>query len=83
MFGLLYEVRKYKTLSIGFPFFILLCIPVRLYLLPRIFNEDELTLLDGTPEEIESWLLKSDRSQRNEKQCWIQAAYESEWFEVA
>lgn len=60
MFGLLYGVKNYKTISIGFPLFILLCIPVRLYVLPKIFTEDELTLLDGTPEEIESWLLKND-----------------------
>lgn len=56
MFFLLYFVKNYKAISIGFPLFILLCIPVRLYLLPKIFNEDELTLLDGTPEEIEKWI---------------------------
>jgi hypothetical protein len=43
MFGLLYGVQNNKTISIGFPVFILLCIPVRWYLLPRIFDEDELT----------------------------------------
>jgi hypothetical protein len=66
MFGLLYGVKEYKTISIGFPLFILLCIPVRLYLLPKIFTEDELTLLDGTPEEIEKWLFKQD-PEGNEK----------------
>jgi hypothetical protein len=60
MFLLLYGVKEYKTISIGFPLFILLCIPVRLYLLPRIFTKDELTLLDGTPEEIEKWIFKQD-----------------------
>jgi hypothetical protein len=66
MFGLLYGVKNYKPISIGFPLFILLCIPVRLYLLPKIFEEDELTLLDGTPEEIEKWLFKQD-PEGNEK----------------
>eukprot|EP00980_Cylindrotheca_fusiformis_P010491 scaffold2325_cov126-Cylindrotheca_fusiformis.AAC.1 len=60
MFALLYAVKNYKTISIGFPLFILLCIPVRLYLLPKIFTKDELTLLDGTPEEIEKWMFKND-----------------------
>jgi len=56
-FVLLYAVKNYKKISISFPLFILLCIPVRIYLLPKIFSEDELTLLDGTPEEIEDWIL--------------------------
>jgi hypothetical protein len=37
-----------------------------LYLLPKISDEDELTLLDGTPEEIEKWLFKQD-SEGSEK----------------
>lgn len=57
-FFLLYAVKNYKKISIAFPLFILLCIPVRIYLLPKIFSEDELTLLDGTPEEIEEWILQ-------------------------
>jgi len=60
MFALLYAVKNYKAISIGFPLFILLCIPVRLYVLPKIFDHDELTLLDGTPEEIEKWLQDDD-----------------------
>lgn len=60
MFALLYAVKNVKAISIGFPLFILLCIPVRLYLLPKIFDQDELTLLDGTPEQIEKWVRASD-----------------------
>ena len=56
-FALLYVVKNFKVISIAFPLFILLCIPVRLYLLPKVFTDDELTLLDGTPEEIEDWIL--------------------------
>jgi hypothetical protein len=56
-FVLLYAVKNYKKISISFPLFILLCIPVRIYLLPKIFSDDELTLLDGSPEEIEEWIL--------------------------
>ena len=57
-FALLYVVKSMKTIAIAFPIMILLCIPVRMYLLPKIFSEDELTLLDGSPEEIEEWILK-------------------------
>ena len=56
-FILLYLVKSFKTIAIAFPIMILLCIPVRMYLLPKIFSEDELTLLDGSPEEIEEWIL--------------------------
>ena len=37
-------------------FFILLCIPARIYLLPRIFEEFELTVLDGSPEEVQQFV---------------------------
>lgn len=56
-FALLYAVKSFKTIAIAFPVMILLCIPVRIFLLPKIFSEDELTLLDGSPEEIEAWIL--------------------------
>jgi len=59
-FVLLYVVKNWKKISIAFPLFILLCIPVRIYLLPKIFNDDELILLDGSPEEIEEWILFND-----------------------
>ena len=59
-FALLYVVKNFKMISIAFPLFILLCIPVRIYLLPKIFTDDELTLLDGSPEEIEDWILVNE-----------------------
>lgn len=51
-FGALYMVKTIKTIAIAFPFFILLCIPARIYLLPKIFEPFELTLLDGSPEQV-------------------------------
>ncbi|KAL3905711.1 MAG: hypothetical protein SGARI_004329 [Bacillariaceae sp.] len=53
---MLYTVKTIKTIAIAFPFFILLCIPARLYLLPRIFYGYELVVLDGSPEEVESFV---------------------------
>ena len=55
-FGLLYMVKTIKTIAIAFPFFILLCIPVRIYLLPRIFAPFELIVLDGSPEEVDQFV---------------------------
>ena len=51
-FMVLYVVKTIKTIAIAFPFFILLCIPARLYLLPAIFEAYELTVLDGSPEQV-------------------------------
>ena len=56
-FAMLYFVKSYKKIAIAFPVMILLCIPVRIYLLPKIFSDDELVLLDGSPEDIETWIL--------------------------
>ena len=55
-FAALYMVKTIKTIAIAFPFFILLCIPARLYLLPRIFEPYELTVLDGSPEKVERFV---------------------------
>ena len=57
-FIMLYIVKNVKAIAIAFPVMILLCIPARIYLLPRIFTDDELTLLDGAPEAIEAWVVR-------------------------
>lgn len=59
-FAIVCIVREIKSISIAFPVMVLLCIPARLYLHPKLFSEDELILMDGSPEEIENWLLKND-----------------------
>ena len=40
----------------------LLCIPARLYLLPRFFEGWELVLLDGEDEKIEEWVAAKEAS---------------------
>ena len=55
-FAALYAVKTIKTIAIAFPFFILLSIPARIYLLPRIFESHELIVLDGSPEEVENFV---------------------------
>ena len=46
-FALLYVVKSIKVIAITFPVLIAACIPVRLYLLPKIFTKEELILIDG------------------------------------
>lgn len=55
-FAALYAVKTIKVIAIAFPFFILLCIPARTHLLPRIFEAWELIVLDGSPEEVEQFV---------------------------
>lgn len=40
-------------MAIAFPVIIKLCIPVRLWILPKFFSKEELALLDGEDEEID------------------------------
>ena len=64
-FVLLYIVKNAKPIAIAFPVMILLCIPVRIYLLPKIFTTEELILLDGAPEAIEGWILEQLEAKKN------------------
>lgn len=60
LFVSLYLVKAIKTIAIAFPVVIALCIPIRLYLLPKIFTPDELVLLDGDDKDIKNCLSKGD-----------------------
>ena len=51
LFALLYVVKTIKSIAIGFPLIIAACIPIRIYLLPKMFDADVLTLLDGDDDE--------------------------------
>mmetsp|Transcript_18899 Transcript_18899/g.21086 ORF Transcript_18899/g.21086 Transcript_18899/m.21086 type:complete len:714 (+) Transcript_18899:99-2240(+) len=64
-FAALYSVKTIKKIAIVFPFFILLCIPARMYLLPRIFEAFELVTLDGSPEEVEEFLAEKAKEEDN------------------
>lgn len=52
-FGLVFIVQNFKQISIVFPLMTLLCIPGRLYVLPRFLEGWELQLLDGDNDEID------------------------------
>ncbi|KAG7339203.1 HCO3- transporter family protein [Nitzschia inconspicua] len=64
-FGLVFFVQNYKKIAIAFPLMTLLCIPARLYLLPRIFENWELCVLDDEDDIIEEWVTAKEESIRN------------------
>ena len=55
-FGAVFAIQNIEAAKIGFPFMTFLCIPGRMFLLPRFLEGWELCLLDGEDEEIEEWL---------------------------
>mmetsp|Transcript_41350 Transcript_41350/g.125152 ORF Transcript_41350/g.125152 Transcript_41350/m.125152 type:complete len:734 (-) Transcript_41350:332-2533(-) len=60
LFVTLYVVKAIKSIAIVFPIIIALCIPIRLYVLPKLFTADELALLDGDDKEISECLSKDE-----------------------
>jgi hypothetical protein len=64
-FGLIFFVQNYKVIAIAFPLMTLLCIPARLYFLPKFFENWELCLLDDEDEIIEQWIEAKEESIRN------------------
>jgi len=60
-------VQNTKSIAIIFPFMTLLCIPGRLYLLPKFFEGWELLLLDGENEMIEDWIALKEGTVRTVK----------------
>lgn len=63
-FGMVFFVQNFKPIAIAFPLMTFLCIPTRLFLLPKFFEGWELLLLDGTDKKIEEWIeLKEDIKQ--------------------
>merc|ERR1712242_523040 len=53
LFGTMYAV---KSIAISFPIVIALCIPIRSFVLPKIFDKKSLVFLDGEEEDIKSVL---------------------------
>ena len=47
MFVILYAVKEIEVIAIAFPLVIAACIPTRIYLLPKMFTEEEIELMDG------------------------------------
>ena len=64
-FGLVFLVQNLSAISIIFPLMTLLCIPGRLFFLPRFFEGWELNLLDGDDFEIKAWVDKKRAAQHS------------------
>jgi hypothetical protein len=60
-FAGVFVVQNTKAIAIVFPFMTLMCIPGRLWLLPKIFEGWELLLLDGEEEEIQEWIDEKEK----------------------
>jgi uncharacterized integral membrane protein len=56
-----FMVQNTKAIAIAFPFMTMLCIPGRLWLLPKFFEGWELLLLDGEEEQINEWVQEKER----------------------
>lgn len=69
LFALLYTVKAIKTIAIAFPLIIACCIPIRMYILPKIFTEKELVMIDGDDDAIMKWLAENrDDGEAGEKE---------------
>ncbi|KAG7338911.1 HCO3- transporter family protein [Nitzschia inconspicua] len=78
-FALVFVVQNVKVISIAFPFMVFLCIPARLFVLPKLFEGWELELLDGEDEQIEEWVDAKEESIRNfEKRRTVSMGEESD-----
>ena len=56
LFILLLIFRAVKVIAIAFPIVIKACIPVRMYLLPRIFTTEELIMIDTDDAVVAEYL---------------------------
>jgi HCO3- transporter family len=61
-FALIFLVQNFPEISIIFPMMTLLCIPARMYFLPRFFAGWELELLDGDDLNIAKWIDLKERA---------------------
>ena len=50
--------------AIAFPLVIAACIPIRIWVLPKLFDRDTLVLLDGDDDEVREMLEKKDMALR-------------------
>mmetsp|Transcript_8333 Transcript_8333/g.10970 ORF Transcript_8333/g.10970 Transcript_8333/m.10970 type:complete len:120 (+) Transcript_8333:3-362(+) len=67
LFAILYAVKSTKTIAIAFPIVIAACIPIRLFVLPKLFTEGELIVIDGEDHEIKQWIEKKDMNKKNQE----------------
>ena len=64
IFAALYVVKTVKAIAIAFPLIIAACIPIRIWVLPKLFDADTLTLLDGDDDDVRAVLEKKEAALR-------------------
>mmetsp|Transcript_24819 Transcript_24819/g.57144 ORF Transcript_24819/g.57144 Transcript_24819/m.57144 type:complete len:543 (-) Transcript_24819:144-1772(-) len=67
LFVTLYVVKTIKAIAIAFPIVIALCIPVRVYVLTKIFTKEELIMIDSDEETIKRYLEKNEATPPEEE----------------
>jgi hypothetical protein len=67
LFVMLMAFRSIKVVAIAFPIIVKACIPIRMYLLPKIFKEEELCLLDAEDEDIDRLVAYYERRENLSK----------------
>jgi hypothetical protein len=60
LFAGLYVIIATKVVAIIFPFYILMCIPIRLFVLPMIFKDEELLFIDSDEDAINEFLTRQN-----------------------
>ena len=82
-FGLVFLVQNMSAISIIFPLMTLLCIPARLFFLPRFFEGWELLLLDGDDEDIKEWTNRKRRAMHSLRFADVDEEEDDEMLEDA
>ena len=61
-FFMIFTVQNIPQVAIVFPFMVFLCIPGRLFIMPRFLKGWELVLVDGDTDELEEWIRLKEES---------------------
>lgn len=67
LFVMLMAFRSVKVVAIAFPIVVKACIPIRMYILPKLFKEEELCLLDAEDDDIDRLVAHYERKERQKK----------------
>ena len=78
LFVSLLVFRSVKTIAIAFPIIIKLCIPVRMYILPKIFSNEELIMIDTDEETVRQYLEYKARKERTDMDVELDLESDSE-----
>jgi hypothetical protein len=64
LFVLLMVFRSISVIAIAFPIIVKACIPIRMYILPKFFTEEQLCLLDAEDDDIDRLVAHYERKEQ-------------------